>query len=121
MPPREPVRVVRHPGTITNGSRAVLLVGFWPFRFRWELEHRDYEPGRQFSDVQISGPFKAYRHDHLITPDGPGTCQLTDRITFEMPLGKFGALIGHLIMIPKFERLFRYRHKVTLEAFSIPS
>jgi len=117
MPPREPVRVLQHPGTITDGSRAVLLVGYWPLRFRWELEHRDYQAGRQFSDVQLRGPFTSYRHDHLIKPDGPDACILCDRITFDMPLGKPGALLGRLIMLPKFERLFCYRHKVTLEAF----
>jgi uncharacterized protein len=117
MPPGEPVKVLRHDGKITNGARAILLVGFWPLRFRWELEHRDYIAGRQFCDVQLKGPFKSYRHEHVMTPDGDDACILTDTIHFEMPAGPLGRLLGHLVMLPKFRRLFAFRHRVTREAF----
>lgn len=118
MPPGEPVQVLHHDGKITNGARAILLVGFRPLRFRWELEHRDYIAGRQFCDVQITGPFKSYRHEHVMTPDGDGACMLSDTIHFEMPFGAAGQLMGHLVMMPKFRRLFEFRHRVTREAFA---
>lgn len=117
MPPGEPVQIIHHDGAIRDGSRAVLRVGFWPLAFIWELEHRDYIFGQQFCDVQVHGPFKQYRHNHLITaaPDG---AVLIDEIRFEMPLGFFGQWLGRLIMMPKFKRLFEYRHRVTREAFA---
>lgn len=118
MPPGEPVRVIHHDGTIKDGARAVLCVGIWPFQFRWELEHRDYVLGRQFCDVQVHGPFKYYRHDHRITGAGSEGAMLIDEIQFEMPLGVIGAWIAKWIMIPKFRRLFEYRHRVTREAFA---
>ena len=117
MPPGEPVKVLHHDGKITNGARAVLLVGYWPLCFRWELQHQDYIAGQQFCDVQIKGPFTSYRHEHRMIPDGPDASILSDKIIFEMPLGWFGKLLGRLIMLPKFRRLFAYRHKVTLRAF----
>jgi ligand-binding SRPBCC domain-containing protein len=118
MPPGEPVKVLHHDGAITNGARAVLLVGAWPFRFRWELKHQDYIPGRQFCDVQVKGPFASYRHEHVMIPVDERNCLLSDRIIFSMPLGRFGAWLGRLIFLPKFERLFTFRHDVTRRAFS---
>lgn len=118
IPPGEAVQVLHHEGKITNGARAVLLVGVWPVRFRWELMHRDYIEGRHFCDVQVRGPFAAYRHEHGMIPVDEHTCLLSDRVTFSMPLGRFGAWAGRLIFLPKFERLFAFRHAVTKRAFS---
>src|ERR1035438_9243688 len=56
-PPGERVKVIEKKGGIDRGARVVLQFGRWPFSRRWVAEHRDYEEGRYFSDVQISGPF----------------------------------------------------------------
>jgi ligand-binding SRPBCC domain-containing protein len=118
MPPGEPVRVLRHDGHVRDGAQAVLLVGFWPVRFRWELEHRDYLPGRRFCDVQLTGPFTTYRHEHLMEPRGEKACLLTDRITYRLPGGWLGRWLGGGIAHRKFTRLFAFRHRVTREAFA---
>ncbi len=118
MPPGEVVKVLQHDGKITNGARAVLLVGVWPVRFVWELVHQDYIEGRQFCDVQVRGPFSAYRHEHVMIPVDEHNCLLSDRITFSMPLGRLGAWLGRLIFLPKFERLFAFRHEATKKDFS---
>jgi ligand-binding SRPBCC domain-containing protein len=36
-----------------------------------------------FEDVQISGPFKIWRHQHIIKPHGTGAI-LRDEIKFEL-------------------------------------
>ncbi len=113
-PPSEPVRVLRHDGGIRDGARVSLLVGPWPFSFRWELEHRDYQHGRAFTDVQLSGPFRSWKHVHRMIPEGPHACVLEDTIDYELPLGALGKLIGRSIMQRKLTRLFAYRHAVTL-------
>ena len=118
LPPGEPVTVVHHDGHIRNGARAVILVGHWPLRIRWELMHEDYIAGKQFCDVQMKGPFRSYRHEHIMTDTGPGHCILLDRITFEMPFGCMGACIGRHLIMKKFSRLFDFRHDVTLRAIS---
>ena len=116
MPPREPVTVLQHDGHVRDGARARLQVGYPPFRFLWELEHRDYLPGRQFCDVQIKGPFTYYRHEHRMVPIGANRSVLHDHIRFALPLGMAGRLLGKWIMMSKFERLFSYRHEVTRKA-----
>jgi len=118
IPPGEPVRVLHHDGHIRNGARAVVLVGRWPCRFRWELVHCDYIEGEQFCDVQVSGPFHSYKHVHRMIEAGTDTCVLSDCITFTMPLGALGRLIGRFVILRRFGKLFDYRHNVTLEALT---
>ncbi len=55
-PPGERVEVVHHEGGIRDGARVLLRVGPKPFSLRWDLEHRDYQHGRSFTDLQLAGP-----------------------------------------------------------------
>ena len=116
-PPWARVRVVSHEGGIRDGARVSLLVGPAPFSLRWDLEHRDYQHGRSFTDVQRRGPFRYWNHRHLITPQGPDACVLEDTIEYELPLGRLGWLLGRPFMQRKLKRLFAYRHAVTRRAF----
>jgi hypothetical protein len=116
-PPRELVRVLRHEGGIKDGARVSLLVGPRPFALRWELEHRDYRHGRSFTDVQVTGPFRFWRHVHRMVPRGPDACLLEDTIEYELPLGLVGRLLARAFMQRKLRRLFEYRHAVTRQAF----
>ena len=118
-PPGEPVRVLRHIGGIRNGARVSVRVGFWPFSFRWDLAHTDYRPGESFTDVQVRGPFTLWRHQHRMVPVGPDSCTLEDRIEFELPYGVLGTLVARLVLEPKLQRLFDYRHRVTRDAFRV--
>ena len=116
-PSWERVRVLRHAGGIRDGARVSLLVGPAPVSMRWELEHRDYQHGRSFTDVQISGPFRSWTHVHRMIPAGPDACVLEDTIEYELPLGVLGAFCGGWFVRRKLRRLFAYRHAVTREAF----
>ena len=115
-PPWEPVELEQRPAGIQDGVRGVLRVGLGPFKIRWVLEHRDYVEGRQFRDVQISGPFKSWQHTHSFLPDGDCASFLEDRIEYELPLGAIGALFGYWFIQRKLQRLFEYRHRITKEA-----
>ena len=103
-PSWERVRVLRHEG----GT---------PFSLRWDLEHRDYQRGRSFTDLQTRGPFRFWRHVHRMIPDGPHACLLEDTIEYELPRGAIGRLVGGPLVQRKLRRLFAYRHAVTRRAF----
>lgn len=85
-------------------------------KIRWVLEHRNYVEGRQFRDVQISGPFKSWQHTHSFLPGGDCASFLEDRIEYELPLGAIGAFFGYWFVQRKLQRLFEYRHRITKEA-----
>lgn len=119
-PPWERVRVQSHEGGIRDGARVSLLVGPAPFSMRWDLEHRDYQHGRSFTDVQRRGPFVFWKHVHRMIPQGPNACVLEDTIEYELPMGALGRLFGGPLVRRKLRRLFAYRHAVTRRAFARP-
>jgi uncharacterized protein (TIGR01777 family) len=77
------------------------------------VEHRDYVPGRQFRDVQLSGPFARWEHLHRFEPDGPDACWLIDEITYRLPAGGFGNLLGSGLVHRELTRAFAWRHATT--------
>ncbi len=117
-PPWEPVEVIERAPGVRNGDRGALRVRMGPLRLRWVFEHRNYIEGRQFQDVQISGPFKHWEHTHRFTPDGPDACWLEDEIEYEFRLGALGRLFAGRMVRKKLERLFEYRHRITAEAMA---
>jgi uncharacterized protein len=109
-PPWESVEVVERSGGIRDGGRAVINTKIGPFSQRWVAEHRDYQQGHQFRDIQVEGPFSRWEHTHK-TADGPaaGTSILTDEIVFRAPLAPLSDFAVH----GRLETMFRYRHAVT--------
>jgi uncharacterized protein len=117
-PPWEQVEVEQRSPGIHDGDRGVLRVRFGPFQVRWVFEHRDYVEGRQFRDVQITGPFRRWDHTHRFTPEGSSACLLEDSIIYELPFGTMGKLLAGWYMRRKLARLFRYRHRITAESIA---
>lgn len=108
-PPWDPVEILERRGGLEPGSRVVLRFRVGGLPVRWVAEHRDLEPGRSFTDVQVEGPFRTWRHVHRFLPD-PGGCLLEDDIAFEAPPGiPVSWILGHL------ETVFAHRHRTTLE------
>ncbi len=113
IPPWQPVRIVERNGGIESGARVVLRLRVGPVSRTWIAEHRDYEPGRQFRDCQVSGPFARWDHVHRVEPDGDAACYLEDRIDYALPLGLLGAICGGAFTRRTLDRLFTYRHTMT--------
>lgn len=114
-PPWEKARVIKAARDLNPGSQAIIetrLFGLVPVR--WVAEHTAYDPPRMFEDVQISGPFKRWRHRHIIEAHTEGAT-LRDEVEYEPPLGPLGRLAAPLLVIPRLKRLFDYRHRVTRE------
>jgi len=112
-PPWEHADLVEDIPSLTNGVRARIQVGAGPARLEWLAEHRDCEPGRGFTDVQLKGPFASWAHRHEFTALGEDRSRLTDRIKFRLPFGPLGLIAGEGFVQDKLTRMFRYRHTVT--------
>ncbi len=113
IPPWENVRIVERADISKVGSRAVIeqkIFGIVPSR--WVAQHTVYDPPRMFEDVQVSGPFASWRHQHIVEAEGGGA-RLIDEIEFEPPLWIFGQIAAPFVIVPKLERMFEYRHRVT--------
>jgi ligand-binding SRPBCC domain-containing protein len=115
MPPWENARIIQKADISQIGSRAIIetkILGI--FTSRWVAEHTAYDPPRMFEDVQISGPFRSWRHRHIVEPHPDGAI-LKDEIEYYPPLRFFGPLAAPIAITPRLEKLFIYRHKVTKE------
>ena len=113
VPPWETVKVVKKADISKIGSEAVIkskLFGFLPVK--WVARHTKYEPPRMFEDVQVSGPFKSWRHQHIVLPHADGAI-LKDEIEYEAPLSIIGKAIAPAFVESKLEKMFAYRHEVT--------
>lgn len=118
-PPWVRTDVLHRSGGIRDGGRLAMVQHLGPLRLRWDIEHVDFIPGRQFCDEARRSPFRSWRHVHRVEPRGPGACEWIDEITFSLPGGRVAeALLGGQVR-SEMERLFAYRHarlKADLEA-----
>ena len=117
MPPWANVKILRREGGIRDGARTELQMKLGPYRGTWLLEHQDYQAGRQFSDVQVRGPFTVWKHMHRFEPAGEDACYLVDHIEYRLPAGPLGKLIGNFFVRDKLQQLFDYRHQVMHKEF----
>ncbi len=113
IPPWEEMEVVERTDGIKKGSLLILRMQLGPFSQYWIAEHQGYQEDRQFSDVQLSGPFAHWAHTHRFVPDGPSSCYLEDHIEYALPLGTLGQFGGGAFTRQKLHRMFTYRHQIT--------
>lgn len=116
LPPWERVVVESSTGGIRPGARVVLRMMPVPgigVGLRWVAEHRGYEPGRMFEDVQVRGPFAEWVHEHRFADEAAGGSRMTDRVGYRLPGGAAGRLLGAGAVRGKLDAMFGYRHRVT--------
>lgn len=109
-PPWEHVTLVK-PGEVRNGTHVVVRMKRGPLDLTWEVAHRDVEPGRQFVDEQVKGPFQRWIHTHRFLPAEDGRCVMEDEIDWEPPLGVAGDLLAAPRVAKDLERAFAFRHR----------
>jgi ligand-binding SRPBCC domain-containing protein len=125
-PPEAKVAIESADLPVRVGSRiAITARGPLGMRVRWVARITAHRPprtggayGAEFADEQESGPFAAWRHDHVFDEIGTGATQITDRVTYRVPLGPLGVLADHLFVRRQVVRMFRHRHAALTRAFA---
>ena len=113
LPPWETARVIKAARISDVGSEAIVETGvFGPIKMRWVARHTRYDPPRMFEDIQIKGPFRTFRHRHIVEAHADGAI-LRDEIDYEPPLGFLGRALAPLLIEGRLRKLFDYRHEVT--------
>lgn len=113
IPPWENVQIESSDGSIKPGARVTIRNRVAGVPLRWVAEHRAYEPPTRFEDIALSGPFAAWRHQHLFQSTTSDSSTLTDRIDYELPMGWIGQRLGGSYVDNQLQAMFRYRHRVT--------
>lgn len=115
VPPWESVEILQRADISTVGSQAIIEQSiFGLIKQKWVAEHTAYDPPNMFEDTQVSGPFKKWVHKHHVIPQNDGAL-LRDEIEFDPGFSFIGELGAKLVILPKIEKMFEYRHKVTKE------
>jgi ligand-binding SRPBCC domain-containing protein len=104
-------RVVRAAPSLRPGERALLVLGRGPLSVEWEAVHEVYAPPRCFVESQVRGPFRRWRHRHLVLPEGDGA-RLRDELEYALPGGRLAPLLD-LGLRAFLRRVFAYRHRIT--------
>lgn len=113
-PPWEKVTLVSREGEgVKPGARVTLRARIGPFETEWVAEHRDYLPGRRFSDVAVRGPFAHWEHGHEFSGTASGGCVLRDRVSYALPGGSVVRALAGRAARRRLERLFAWRHATT--------
>ena len=113
MPPWETVTILQQADISEIGARTIVeaqVLG--PVKAKWISQHTVYEPPRLFEDIQVKGPFRSWRHRHIVSPHAEGAV-LRDEIDYQPPFGVLGKLLAPYFVQRRLRKLFDYRHEVT--------
>jgi ligand-binding SRPBCC domain-containing protein len=83
---------------------------------RWTSEIIEWEPPHRFVDLQLSGPYKLWRHEHRFETCQGGTL-ITDTINLALPLGFLGRLAYKIKLESDVKEIFAFREKTIRSLF----
>lgn len=84
---------------------------------KWQSRIENWEPGKQFVDTQIKGPYSKWHHTHRFTEVHGGTL-VSDEVIYRLPGGKLGTFLGMPLVRRDIQQIFGYRRKKITEIFS---
>jgi ligand-binding SRPBCC domain-containing protein len=111
-PPWAKPQITARQGRLATGSRIEMLLPAGPFRIRWVALHVDHQDFHHFTDEQIAGPFRYWKHEHRFEAEHGGT-RLTDSVEFRLPLSPVSDWLLAWIVRLQLGAMFRHRHRVT--------
>ncbi len=112
-----PIRMTVHRDerrSLTEGEIEFTLA-FGPIPIRWIARHESGPSLDSFADLQVQGPLKYWRHEHIFAAVAGGV-ELTDRITLAHRGGFTGTLTRLFFDGLSLRLLFAYRHWRTRRA-----
>ena len=83
---------------------------------RWRTAIERIEPERLFVDVQVSGPYRLWRHLHTFA-EVPGGTEVRDRVEYALPFGPVGDVAHALFVRRSLREIFDFRQRVMAEVF----
>ena len=87
------------------------------FRTTWVTEITNIREKNYFIDEQRVGPYSMWHHQHIIEPTDEGV-QMTDIVSYRLPLGILGRIAHRLFIRAKIESIFNYRQDILNAKFN---
>lgn len=94
----------------SDNKMANNVIVFMKFMFfiPWEAKFQDIISGKQFTDIQIRGPFAFWKHKHSFIDLEEHTIEIHDHIEFKLRKNPIYLLIGIIFAIT-LPLMFRFR------------
>jgi ligand-binding SRPBCC domain-containing protein len=112
LPPGENIRVIQTAPSLNVGNRTIVEIRIGGIYVRFGSLHTAYDPPHSFEDEQVRGPFRSWRHRHIVEPH-PDGAMLIDDIDYTPPFGLLGRVVDGIVIKPRLHKVFAFRHRVT--------
>lgn len=96
------------PVEMRAGTRLEYRISLHGVPLRWRTLITEWNPPHGFKDIQLSGPYKVWEHEHRFEP-APGGTLMRDIVRYELPFGKLGQWIEQYWVRRDLQRIFDYR------------
>ncbi len=83
----------------------------------WETLITDVKDYEYFTDLQLKGPYKLWRHTHYFKAVENGV-EMTDELQYAMPFGFLGQIMHNLYVKDRLEEIFTYRYDKVEQIFN---
>jgi ligand-binding SRPBCC domain-containing protein len=101
-----------YPGQIIHYTVTPLL----GIKLQWVTEITHVVDQSFFVDEQRHGPYRFWHHKHFLK-EIPGGVEMEDIVHYKLPMGILGRMVHPILVKPKLEEIFEYRHKKLVELF----
>lgn len=113
-------RIVGRIPPLSEGATIEYRIRLGPIPIRWRTRIVGWDPPHSFADVQESGPYRVWRHEHHFLARGQKTA-MEDRVYYAPPAGVLGGVVNTLFIAPTLREIFRYRADVIRLRFGRPA
>jgi ligand-binding SRPBCC domain-containing protein len=86
----------------------------------WMTEITEVEELSRFVDVQRTGPYSFWRHEHTFTQKN-GAVEVKDFVSYALPLGPLGRIVHALDTKKRLDRIFEFRREYVEKRFGATS
>ena len=110
--PKNLIDIIKY-SSIADGNELHLeiKVFFGLFKINWIAKIENVIKEKEFSDLQIKGPFKFWHHRHVfIAAKSADECIMEDQINFILPGGLIINFLFKPLAIWNLKRMFKMRH-----------
>ncbi|MGE3840990.1 MAG: TIGR01777 family oxidoreductase [Vicinamibacterales bacterium] len=104
-------RILEAPSAISGGARIRYRLRIAGVPLGWLTRIASWETGSRFVDIQESGPYRTWWHEHTFRGEGTQTV-MDDRVLYTPPFGVLGRMAHRIVIAPMLRRIFAYRGHV---------
>ena len=111
-PPWLRFRILEAPQMLGRGSLLTYRLRLFGLPIRWQTEIVDWRPPFEFTDVQIEGPYRRWKHTHRLQPVDGGT-EIHDHLVYRLPYEPLAGFFAPITVERWLTEIFDYRARQT--------